>query len=53
MKITEEALPEFRQFSISFNGMLDRLDEGLTAQRQFTGMPAHDFALRCAYAGSA
>ena len=41
MKITEEALPEFRQFSISFNGMLDRLDEGFTAQRQFTGNAAH------------
>ena len=42
MKITEEALPEFRQFSISFNGMLDRLDEGFTAQRQFTGNAAHE-----------
>ena len=30
MKITEEVLPEFRQFSISFNSMLDRLDEGFT-----------------------
>ena len=42
MKITEEALPEFRQFSISFNGMLDLLDEGFTAQRQFTGNAAHE-----------
>ena len=42
MKITEEVLPEFRQFSISFNGMLDRLDEGFTAQRQFTGNAAHE-----------
>ena len=42
MKITEEALPDFRQFSISFNGMLDRLDEGFTAQRQFTGNAAHE-----------
>ena len=36
MKITEEVLPEFRQFSDSFNQMLERLDEGFTAQRQFT-----------------
>lgn len=42
MKITEEVLPEFRQFSISFNSMLDRLDEGFTAQRQFTGNAAHE-----------
>ena len=37
MKITEEVLPEMRQFVKSFNLMLDRLDEGFTAQRQFTG----------------
>ena len=42
MKITEEVLPEFRQFSISFNSMLDRLDEGFTAQRQFTGNASHE-----------
>ena len=42
MKIIEEVLPEFRQFSISFNSMLDRLDEGFTAQRQFTGNAAHE-----------
>ena len=42
MKITEEVLPEFRQFSRSFNQMLDRLDEGFTAQRQFTGNAAHE-----------
>ena len=41
MKITEEVLPEFRQFSRSFNQMLDRLDEGFSAQRQFTGNAAH------------
>ena len=40
MKITEEVLPEFRQFSDSFNQMLERLDEGFTAQRQFTGNAA-------------
>ena len=42
MKITEEVLPEFRQFSDSFNQMLERLDEGFTAQRQFTGNSAHE-----------
>ena len=41
MKITEKVLPEFRQFSDSFNQMLERLDEGFTAQRQFTGNAAH------------
>ncbi len=42
MKITEEVLPEFRQFGRSFNQMLDRLDGGFTAQRQFTGNAAHE-----------
>ena len=42
MKITEEVLPEFRQFSDSFTQMLERLDEGFTAQRQFTGNAAHE-----------
>ena len=42
MKITEEVLPEFRQFSAYFNEMLDRLDEGFSAQRQFTGNAAHE-----------
>ncbi len=42
MKITEDVLPEFQQFSASFNSMLDRLDEGFTAQRQFTGNAAHE-----------
>ena len=42
LKITEEVLPEFRQFSDSFNQMLERLDEGFTAQRQFTGNAAHE-----------
>ena len=37
MKITDDVPAEFKQFSISFNQMLDRLDEGFTAQRQFTG----------------
>ena len=42
MKITEKVLPEFRQFSDSFNQMLERLDEGFTVQRQFTGNAAHE-----------
>ena len=42
MKITDDVLAEFKQFSISFNQMLDRLDEGFTAQRQFTGNAAHE-----------
>lgn len=42
MKMSENVLPEFRQFSRSFNQMLDRLDEGFAAQRQFTGNAAHE-----------
>ena len=42
MKMAEDVLPEFRQFSRSFNQMLDRLDEGFAAQRQFTGNAAHE-----------
>ena len=42
MKMAEDVLPEFRQFSKSFNQMLDRLDEGFAAQRQFTGNAAHE-----------
>ena len=42
MKITEEVLPDFRQFTDSFNQMLDRLDEGFAVQRQFAGNAAHE-----------
>lgn len=42
MKMAEDVLPEFRQFSKSFSQMLDRLDEGFAAQRQFTGNAAHE-----------
>ena len=42
MKMSEDVLPEFRPFSRSFNQMLDRLDEGFAAQRQFTGNAAHE-----------
>ena len=42
MKITEDVLPEFEQFSASFNDMIARLDEGFATQRQFTGNAAHE-----------
>ncbi len=42
MKINEDVLPEFKQFSQSFNQMLERLNEGFNAQRQFTGNAAHE-----------
>ena len=41
MKISEDVLPEFRQFSHSFNQMLERLNNAFAAQRQFTGNAAH------------
>ena len=42
MKISEDVLPEFRRFSASFNDMIDRLDQGFSAQKQFTGNAAHE-----------
>lgn len=42
MEISEDVLPEFKQFSKSFNSMIKRLDEGFSAQRQFTGNAAHE-----------
>ena len=42
MKINEDVLPEFRQFSHSFNQMLERLNDAFAAQRQFTGNAAHE-----------
>ncbi len=42
MKISEDVLPEFQSFSKSFNSMIRRLDEGFSAQRQFTGNAAHE-----------
>ena len=42
MKISEDVLPEFKQFSVSFNDMIDRLDQGFSAQKQFTGNAAHE-----------
>ena len=50
MKINEDVLPEFRQFSHSFNQMLERLNNAFAAQRQFTGNAAH---AACADAGAA
>ena len=41
-KVSEDVLPEFQRFSRSFNGMIDRLDAGFMAQRQFTGNAAHE-----------
>ena len=42
MKIDEDVLPEFKQFSRSFNQMLERLNAAFAAQRQFTGNAAHE-----------
>lgn len=42
MKITEDVPSELRRCSASFNDMIDRLDEGFAAQRQFTGNAAHE-----------
>ena len=36
MKINEDVLPEFRQFSHSFNQMLERLNNAFAAQRQLS-----------------
>ena len=42
VQISEDVLHEFKQFSKSFNSMIKRLDEGFSAQRQFTGNAAHE-----------
>ena len=42
MKIDEDVLPEFKQFSRSFNQMLERLNNAFAAQRQFAGNAAHE-----------
>ena len=42
MRIDEDALPEFKQLSQSFNQMLERLNDAFAEQRQFTGNAAHE-----------
>lgn len=42
MRIDEDALPEFKQLSQSFNQMLERLNDAFAAQRHFTGNAAHE-----------
>ena len=42
MRIDEDALPEFKQLSQSFNQLLERLNDAFAAQRQFTGNAAHE-----------
>ena len=42
MRIDEDALPEFKQLSQSFNQMPERLNDAFAAQRQFTGNAAHE-----------
>ena len=42
MRIDEDALPEFKQLSQSFNQMLERLNDAFASQRQFTGNAAHE-----------
>ena len=45
MRIDEDALPEFKQLSQSFNQMLERLNDAFAAQRQFTGNAAHELRM--------
>lgn len=42
MMIDEEMLPEFRQLSVSFNKMLERLNQAFETQQQFAGNVAHE-----------
>ena len=42
IRINENVLPEFRQLGHSLNQMLDRLNNGFSAQKQFTGNAAHE-----------
>lgn len=41
-KISEDVPSELRRCSASFNDMITRLDEGFSAQRQFTGNAVHE-----------
>lgn len=42
IRINENVLPEFRQLGHSLNQMLERLNNGFSAQKQFTGNAAHE-----------
>lgn len=42
VRIDAETVPEFTQLSYAFNAMLNRLEQGFAAQRQFTGNAAHE-----------
>ena len=42
IKLSEDAPTELQRCSASFNDMIGRLDEGFSAQRQFTGNAAHE-----------
>ena len=42
IKLSKDVPTELQRCSASFNGMIVRLDEGFSAQRQFTGNAAHE-----------
>lgn len=42
VKLNEDVIPEFGELSKSINDMLERLNNGFIAQRQFTGNAAHE-----------
>ena len=42
IKLSEDTPTELQRCSASFNDMIGRLDEGFSAQRQFTGNAAHE-----------
>ena len=42
INLSEDVPTELQRFSASFNDMIGRLDEGFSAQRQFTGNAAHE-----------
>ena len=42
IRLSEDVPTELQRYSASFNDMIGRLDEGFSAQRQFTGNAAHE-----------
>lgn len=42
IRLSEDVPTELQRCSVSFNDMIGRLDEGFSAQRQFTGNAAHE-----------